>query len=68
MTGKDWVYVVVTAVSGEKLVLHADPPEAARPWLRMLERAGVDVERTPNGGYRFTFDDRPDLTAEEAQP
>lgn len=58
--------VVVTALSGGRLVMLPSGEENARPWLRMLRRAGIVTERTPNGRHMFTFDGRPDLTGEEA--
>lgn len=56
----------VTDLARGELVLHGNSAEGARPWVRMLTRAGVALTRTPNGGYLFTLTDRPDLTAETA--
>jgi len=61
MTGSAWQYVTVASVKDGRLILQANTEEAARPWLALLELAGVAVTRTPNGGYAFTFSDRPDL-------
>ena len=63
-----WQYVTVQTLRDGKLVMSANTEEAARPWLRLLENAGVDVERTPNGNYSFTLTGRPDLIAGEVQP
>lgn len=62
-----WHHIAVTSVKGGLLVMHADPEEAARPWLLLLERAGVAVERTPNGNYAFDLSEL-DLPTKEAQP
>jgi len=61
-------YFCITAVGGGRLVLHASSDAAARPWLRLLAMAGVDVERTENGGYLFSFAGRPDLDPDQEEP
>jgi len=58
----------VTALSRGELVLHGNSEAGARPWVRMLARAGVPLTRTPNGGYLFTFAGRADLTGEDPAP
>lgn len=66
MNCKEWQCMFVTSVKDGRLVMHANTEAAALPWLRMLERAGVSIERADNGAYVFTLDDHPELI--EARP
>ncbi len=62
-----WEYVSISTLRDGRLVMSANTEEAARPWLLLLERAGVAVERTPNGNYAFDLSEL-DLPTKEAQP
>lgn len=48
-----------------RLILICATEANARPWVRLLTEAGLTVTKLPPPGrYSFTFDARPDLTAE----
>ena len=66
MTKRPTYRITTAALTGDALVMYADTDEDARPWVRMLECAGVAVARTPNGAYRFTFAGHPELTGSDA--
>lgn len=48
-------HVAITSVTDGRLVLLANRPEAAAPWLTLLARAGVSTQRAKNGSYTFTL-------------
>ena len=52
-------------VKGGRLVMICADEANARPWVRLLTGAGLTLAKLPPAGrYAFTFDDRPELTAE----